>query len=130
MDTKSEGVTAQVGLFFGRSNPEIQLTGALAEEFAQRVRGALGGEPVNAAPPARLGFYYGFFVRLSGELERQLGFPAEISVFQGVVTAGAGAQRKHWRDGGDLVRFLMDHAFAQGHGELLGKAGVTRPQYA
>jgi hypothetical protein len=125
VDTQSDAVTVRVGIFSGRRNPEISLAGNLAQEFARRVRGALGGERVNAAPPARLGSYYGFFVKLPPEMERQYVLPAEISVFQGVVTAGGGTHQGSWRDASELERFLIDLAFEQGHGDLLVRSGVA-----
>jgi hypothetical protein len=117
-------ITATVGIFSGRPNPEISLTGEAAERLAESVKEAIGREPAPPPAPARLGFYYGFVVRSPRDLARRLGLPEEFRVYQGVLTERMGREPRHWRDIAEVERKLIEQAYQQGYGEMLQRVGV------
>jgi hypothetical protein len=128
MEAKTAAITVIIGVFSGRPNPELMFTGEVAEEFANLVKATIGKEPIHPPPPPRLGYYYGFRVRIPSELVKRLELPAEFNVYQGVLTEGQGREQRHWRDVAKVERFLIDQAYKQGHGALLEKVGVEKPQ--
>jgi hypothetical protein len=128
MEPKKDAITATIGVFSGRPNPELLLTGALAEEFAGLVNATIGKEPIHPPPAPRLGFYYGFVVQISGELARRLGLAELLNVYHGVVTEGKGREQRHWRDVANVERFLIEESYRQGRGELLQRVGIERPK--
>ncbi len=128
MEPKKDAITATIGIFSGRPNPEVLLTGGLAEEFASLVKTTIGKEPIHPPPPPKLGIYYGFFVQIPGELAKRLALPAEFNMYHGVLTEGKGREQNHWRDVAKVERFLIEQSLKQGHGELLEKVGVEKPK--
>ena len=128
MATQQDAITAAVGIFSGRQNQEVQLTGDTAQALARLVKSDLGKEPTRPPPTPRLGFYYGFAVRMSPELAKSLGLPQQFSVYQGVLTESAERGQRHWRDAAGVEQFLLDQAHQQGHSELLKRVGVERQQ--
>lgn len=126
MEPKEEAITVTIGIFSGRPNPELRLTGALAEKFANLVKATIGKEPIHPPPPPKLGFYYGFSVRMASELAKRFGFPAELNIYLGVLSEGRGREQKHWRDAGHSERFLIEESYRQGYGDLLERVGVAK----
>ena len=54
--------------------------------------------------------------------------PSALTVWKGVIVALDNAGRvETWADAGDLEGWLLQDAFARGHGELLEAAGAPRP---
>ena len=119
-------VTVEIGLFSGRRNPQLSLTGEPLQRFAASVKTAIGKEPIHPPPAPRLGHYYGFFVRPSGDVAARLQLPPELDVYSGVLTERRGKEAKHWRDVDRVEQFLINQAFEQGYGGLLEKTGVQR----
>ena len=128
MEPKKDAITVTMGIFSGRPNPQLSLTGAPAEEFAGLVKATIGKEPIHPPPPPKLGFYYGFVVETPRELAARLALPAALGIYHGVLTEGKGREQKHWRDTANVERFLTEHAYKQGLGELLEKVGVGKPR--
>ena len=128
MEAKENRIAVTVGIFSGRPNPIIHLSGARAEEFARMVTATIGREPIHAPPLPKLGQYYGFLVQMDGQLARQLSVPIQLNVYLGVVSEGTGREQRHWRDVGNVERFLIESSYSQGQGELLEKVGVARPR--
>ena len=120
-------ITAAVGIFSGRPNPEITLSGAEATTLAQRVREACGKEANHPPPQAKLGFYYGFQVSAPKHLASELGIPESFHVFAGVITQQSGREQHHWRDVSGAEEFLLTTAYARGHGELLERVNAPHP---
>jgi hypothetical protein len=127
MEAKENRIAVSVGIFSGRPNPVIHLSGAGAEEFARLVTATIGKEPIHAPPLARLGQYYGFLVQMDGQSAKQLSVPIQLNVYLGVVSEGTGREQKHWRDVGNVERFLIEYSYSQGQGELLERVGIGRP---
>jgi len=127
MEPKQDAITVTIGIFSGRPNPELKLSGELAEKFASLIKATIGREPIHAPPPPKLGFYYGFTVQAARELASRLACPAELYIYHGVVSEGKGREQKHWRDVANSERFLIEQAFREGHGALLEKVGVGKP---
>jgi len=127
MATRNDAISVALGIFSGRPNPEITLAGASAEELGRLVNTAIGKEPTHPPPPARLGSYYGFVIRVPRETAARLSVPSEFSVYGGVITEAAGQQPKYWRDIANVERFLIDQSYKEGQGELLEKVGVRKP---
>jgi hypothetical protein len=128
MATQQDAITAAVGIFSGRPNPEVQLTGDSAQALARLVKSDIGKEPTSPPATPRLGFYYGFAVRMAAELARSLGLPPQFSVYQGVLTEPIERGQRHWRDVAGVEEFLLDQAHQQGHTDLLRMVGVERQQ--
>ena len=126
MELKKDAITITIGIFSGRPNPTLELTGGLAEEFAGMVRATIGREPIHAPPQPKLGFYYGFAVQTPPELASRFALPADLYVYYGVVTEGKGREQKHWRDIVNVERFLIGQSQRQGHADLLDKVGVPK----
>jgi hypothetical protein len=124
MQPKQDAITATVGVFSGRPNPELSLAGEVVQEFADLVKATLGKEPIHPPPPARLGYYYGFVLHSPKELAERLGLPREFKVYHGVLTEREGRVQNHWRDVAQIERFLIDLAHEQGYGDLLEHFGV------
>ena len=125
MDVKGEVIIVRVGVFSGRPNPEVTLSGELADELARRARATIGKEPTDPPPPPQLGSYYGFLIQSPAEVVKRLRLPAEFSVYKGVLTEHTGRQQLHWRDVGAVEPFLIEQAFRQGHGDLLQERGIA-----
>lgn len=129
MESKKDAITARIGVFSGRPNPELSLTGEVLEELASLVKRTIGREPIHPPPPPRLGYYYGFLIQTPNELAKRLELPAEFSVYHGVIAEGKGREKRHWRDVAKVERFLIYQAYEQGLGEFLEKVGVEKPEY-
>jgi hypothetical protein len=130
MASEPNVITAAVGIFSGRPNPQITLSGADATALAQRVREARGKESNHPPPQAKLGFYYGFQVSAPKPLASELGIPETFNVFAGVITQQSGREPHHWRDESGVEEFLLTTAYAQGHGDLLDRVKAPRPRLA
>lgn len=128
MESKKDSITPILGVFSGRPNPELSLTGELVEKFASLVKATLGKEAIHPPPSPRLGCYYGFLVQIPKELAKRLELPTQFKVYHGVITEGEGREKKHWRDTAQVERFLINEANKQGHGELLEDFGVEKPK--
>ena len=128
MASEDKVIKAQVGVFSGRENPEINLDGGAQMRFAEMVQAALGKEPIHAPGPPKLGTFYGFLVSVPRELADELSLPQALEVRGGVVSVPAREEANHWRDIAGLEDFLIGLAFEQGHGELLGMLGIKPGQ--
>lgn len=128
MEPKKDAIIATIGIFSGRPNPELMLSGKVAEKLANLVKTTLGKESIHPPPPPRLGYYYGFLVQTSKELAKRLELPVEFNVYHGVITERYGQEQKHWRDVANVERFLIDQAYEQGHGDLLEKVGADKSE--
>lgn len=126
MELKKGTITAVIGVFSGRPNPELLLTGEVARELASLVKKTIGREPIHPPPPPKLWCYNGFLVQLPNELAQRFGLPTEFSVHHGVLTEREGHQEKHWRDVAEVERFLIDQAYEQGHGDLIEEFKVGK----
>ena len=127
MATEKDGITVVVGLFSGRPNPEVTLSGKTADDFISHAKAGIGKEPANPPPAPRLGEFYGFFVKVPAERAKAAVLPTEFSVYKGVVTEQVGREYKYWRDTGNMEPFLVQRAYDQGHGDLLKLGGLERP---
>ena len=127
MASEPNVITATAGIFSGRPNPEIALSGTEATTLAQRVREARGKESPHPPPQAKLGFYYGFQVSGPKQLASELGIPEAFHVFAGVITQQSGREQHHWRDVSGVEQFLLETAYARGLGELLDRVNAPRP---
>lgn len=127
MELKKDVFTAVIGVFSGRPNPEMSLSGETAEELANLVKTTIGQESIHPPPPPQLGYYYGFLVQLPKDLAKRFGLPEEFNVCHGVLTERIDREQKHWRDVAKVERFLINQAYKQGHGDLLKKVGVEQP---
>ncbi len=125
MKPQEDAIVVSVGLFSGRPNPEIVMSGDAASQIAERLRASIGKEATAPPPPPRLGFFYGFYLQAPARLARELGVPESFSVYSGVITEAGKREQRHWRDTAGLESFLMAAALREGHGELLEKAGVS-----
>jgi len=105
-----DAITATIGVFSGRPNPEISLTGEAAERLAHSAKRAIGQQSAPPPPAPRLGFYHGFIVRSPRKLAQRLGLPEEFRVYQGVLTEKVGREPKHWRDAADVERLQVAKA--------------------
>lgn len=119
-------ITATAGIFSGRPNPQIELSGSDASALAERMRAAR--EPSHPPPQPKLGFYYGFQVNAPTKLARDYGIPESFNVFAGVITDGGSRGQRHWQDTGGVETFLLMTAYERGHGELLDRVKAPRPQ--
>ena len=128
MEPKKDAIIAKIGIFSGRPNPELMLSGKVAEALANLVKMTIGKESIHPPPPPRLGFYYGFRVKTSKEMAKRLKLPLTFNVYHGVVSERYGKEQKHWRDVANVERFLINHAYEQGHGDLLEKVGVEKSE--
>lgn len=128
MEQKKDAITGDIGLFSGRPNPELSLTGEAIEKFASLVKAAIGKEPIHAPPVARLGYYYGFKIHVPKELAKAFELPAEFKVYHSVITERKNREQKHWRDVSNVEKFLIDEAYKQDYGDLLEKVGLTKPE--
>lgn len=126
MESGKDVIKAIIGVFSGRPNPELLVTGKAAEEFVGLAKKTIGVEPIHPPPPPKLWHYYGFIIRISGEMAKNLQLPAEFSVFQGVITEGKPKEKMYWRDVANVERFLIDQAYEQGYGNLLEEFGVSK----
>ena len=117
-------ITARVGVFSGRENPEIILDGDSQRRFAEMAQTVLGKEPIHPPGPPKLGTFYGFLVSVPPELADKLSLPQDLEVRGGVVSELVREGTKHWRDIAGLEDFLIGIAFEQGHGESLGMLGI------
>jgi hypothetical protein len=126
MKPPEKAISVSVGLFSGRPNPEIVITGEAASTLAERLRSSIGKESTHPPPPPRLGFFYGFYLQVPAKLAKELEVPENFSVYSGVITEQGQREQRYWRDTGGVELFLMETAFQQGHGELLEKAGAQR----
>lgn len=127
MASEPNVITAAAGIFSGRPNPEMTLSGVDATTLAQRVREARGKEANHPPPQAKLGFYYGFQVWAPKHLASELGIPESFNVFAGVITQQSGREQHYWRDVSGVEEFLLTTAYARGHGELLDRVNAPRP---
>lgn len=123
-------ITVVVGIFSGRPNPELQLSGSESDELAALLKASIGREPIHAPPAPKLGQFYGFTIHVPPLLANQLDIPSVVSVHQGVVRTGREKDVQHWRDVGHVQNFLIERAYRQGHGDLLEKVGVRLPAQA
>jgi hypothetical protein len=129
MEPKHDAVTAIVGVFSGRRNPELPLTGEAVEKLADLIMAVRGKEPIHPPPPPKPGYYYGFVLRVPEELAERLGLPTDLRVYHGVLTEGEGRDQKHWRDVAGVERFPVDLAYKQGYGDLLEHVGVGKLEW-
>jgi hypothetical protein len=128
MRKEKDAITVTIGIYSGRPNPELSLTGEAGEELAKLLKTAVGQEPIHPPPAARLGHYYGFRVQLAEDLASRFDLPTEFSIYHGVVTEQRGRAQSHWRDVAKVEEFLIGKAYEEGHGDLLKKAGAERPR--
>ena len=128
MEPSTDAITVTIGIFSGRPNPQLTLSGPSAQEFANLVNATLGKDPIHPPPQPKLGFYYGFSVQTPRELATRLALPTDLYVYYGVVTQGTGREQRHWRDVANVERFLIQQAHQQGHGELLDKVSAPKPR--
>jgi hypothetical protein len=129
MNEREEDLTIVLGVFSGRPNPRLELTGAQAGEFAHLLGEVVGRESGNPPPPAKLGLYYGFYASVPQSLARKLAIAREMTIYSGVVTTGTMGKQTHWQDRVGIEAFLADIAIANGFGELLKqtRAEIRRP---
>lgn len=118
-DDRGDVVVASIGVYSGRGNPEFALTGDAASGFVSLVKETLGRECADPPPRALLGSYYGFYVQTPDEVARRLGIPTLLIAYRNVLSEGAGARQKHWRDTGQVEPFLMARAEEHGYRSLL-----------
>lgn len=126
MELRKDAITVTIGIFSGRPNPELFLTGGVVGELAPLVKTTIGKERIHPPPSPRLGHYYGFLLHVPEELARRFELPVEFSVYSGVLTARAGREQTHWRDAAKVERFLFDQAYKQGFGDLLERVGAGK----
>ena len=126
MKSGKDEITAKIGVFSGRPNPELSLRGEVAEKLASMLKATLGKESIHPPPSPRLGYYYGFLVQISKEMARQLEIPMEFNVYHGVITEVKPKEQNHWRDVERIEKFLVDLAYEQGYGKLLEEFGVEK----
>jgi hypothetical protein len=129
MESKQDAITVIIGVFSGRPNPELSLTGKVVKELANLVETTLGKEPIHPPPPTGLGYYYGFVLQSPKELAERFGFPVEFRVYHGVLTERAGREQKHWRDVAKVEQFLIDLAYEEGYGDVLEHVGVDKLEW-
>jgi hypothetical protein len=127
MASEPNVITAAVGIFSGRPNPEITLSGTDATTLTQRLREARGKESPHPPPQAKLGFYYGFQVSAPKQLASKLEIPEAFNVFAGVITQQSGREQNHWRDVSGVEDFLLAIAYARDLGEWLDRVNAPRP---
>jgi hypothetical protein len=130
MESEADVITATAGVFSGRRNPEIVLSGTDASSFAERVRETLGKDPIHPPPPPKLGSYYGFQIHASKQLAKDRGIPEDFNIYSGVITEQNGREQRHWRDVGGVEDFLLGIAYERGHRELLDKVNAPQPRAA
>ena len=128
MESDRDAITGIIGIFSGHRNPELSLTGETVKEFADLMHKTVGKEPIHPPPPARLGYYYGFFIHAPKELAKRFDLPSDFSLYHGVITERKGREKKHWRDVAGVEQFLINQAREQGYGELLEKGGVSKSE--
>jgi ABC-type amino acid transport substrate-binding protein len=116
-------ITVTIGVFSGHPNPEVSLDAGAVQKLVELVKTTRGGKASAPPPPPRLGYYYGFFVKVPQEVAKREGLPAEFAIYNGVVSEGKGRERRHWRDTGHIERFLLERAREQGYNELLETVG-------
>ena len=105
--------TVELDVYSGRVNPSWELPAEDSRELARR----LAGLATAATPPAEPGLgYRGFVISSPGR---------SVRVYQGVVSVSEGGATHHYRDSGQLERWLAEQARARGHGDLV--AGVAPP---
>jgi len=126
MATEKDGISVVVGLFSGRPNPEVTLTGKTADDLIDHAKKGIGKEPANPPPAPRLGEFYGFYIKVPAERAKASDLPTQFSVYKGVVTEQVGRENKYWRDVGNIEQFLVQRAYDQGHGDLLKLVGLER----
>ena len=124
MQMRTDAITVTLGIYSGRPNPSLELSGPEAEELASLVKKAIEGEPSSPPPAAKLGRFYGFQVRTPPDLQKRLGLPPEFNVHSGVLSEKRGREIRHWRDVASLGQFLVGHALRRDYGQLLAKVGV------
>lgn len=122
---QTEGITVQIGVYSGRPNPEMSLTGEDAETVAGMLRRAIGAQATHSQPSPQLGRYYGFLIRTPPADARRLGVPEEVSIYEGVIMEPATGARSGWRDTAGLERFLLGQALRHDYRNLLEEAGVS-----
>jgi hypothetical protein len=128
MTNEDKVIKARIGVFSGRENPEITLGGEAQIRFAEMVQASIGKEPAHPPGPPKLGTFYGFLVSVPPELADELSLPQVLEVRSGVVSVLTREESKHWRDIAGLEDFLIDLAFEQGHGKILGMLGIKHRQ--
>ena len=125
-DISQDELIVALGVFSGRPNPLFNMDREVAEQLAKMVKDVIGKELIHPPPRAKLGEFYGFFVKAPEELANSLGIPARIRIFHGVVTLTQGGEENHWRDIGNIADFLTRHAFEKGFGSFLEPVGIKR----
>jgi|LGVF01.1.fsa_nt_gb hypothetical protein len=126
MESNKNRIIIEIGVFSGRRNPELSLSGEVAEKLVSMLKTTIGKKSIRPPPTPRLGHYYGFLVRTPKEMAKQLDLPLEFSVYNGVITEGKPQERKYWRDVAQIEKFLFDQAYEYGYGELLKEFGVEK----
>jgi hypothetical protein len=126
MQVKVDAIRVTLGIYSGRPNPSLELSGNEADELADLARTALDGEPSPPPPPPQLGRFYGFQIETPADMQKRLRLPAQLSVYSGVVTEKQDRELRHWRDVANLERFLINYAQRGGLSELLAKVGVEQ----
>ena len=128
MEGNKDVILVKIGLFSGRPNPEMKLTDDMASQFADLVKSTVGKEPIHPPPPPKLGEFYGFFVQVPDQKVKELGLPAQASIFSGVLTDMTQQKQAHWRDVAGIERFLTRLDYEQDFGDLLRKVDVPEPK--
>lgn len=116
-----------LGVFSGRPNPALNLNMSDAEKLAEMVHGVIGKETIHAPPDAKLGEFYGFFIKVPAALSKQLTLPETMRVYSGVLTEGPEGKQKHWRASKNIEELLTGYALKKGLGETLKHFGVEDP---
>lgn len=126
-DIREDEVIVTLGVFSGRPNPALNLDRDDAEKLAVMLHSVIGKETMHPPPHPKLGEFYGFFLKVPGELSEQLVLPRKMRVFSGVLTEEQDGEQKHWRDAKRIEEFLTVYAYEKGLGEFLELVGVKSP---
>ncbi len=120
-------IVVTLGVFSGRPNPVLNLDREDAEKLAEMVHGIIGKEAIHPPPHPKLGEFYGFSLKVPGELSKQFMLPKKMGIYSGVLTEGQGGEQRHWRDPGKIENFLTGYAFKKGLGKFLEPMGIKNP---
>jgi hypothetical protein len=124
IDAGKDSISVTIGVFSGRPNPEFRLSGNVVNKLAELAGSAIGKEPIEEPPPAKLGNYYGFLVQTPSLLATHLHIPTAFRLYSDVLTESMERKERHWRDVANAEQFLIEQAFELGYGEFLESAGV------
>lgn len=112
MSQNANRVEVVLNIFSGRPNPSWPLSTAQIADLSGRLANQPDAEPVE---PPGLG-YRGFIVRNSA---RDPQLPAEVRVYNGVISSTIGGARRITRDTAGVEDWLLAQAREQGHGAAL-----------